>query len=38
MKTSPWSTIASLKGDKLLLQRLEEVEALVSSLRKTLST
>lgn len=36
MKTLPWSTISSLKGDKSLLQKLEEVEALVSSLRKTL--
>jgi ParB family transcriptional regulator, chromosome partitioning protein len=36
MKTLPWSTISSLKGDKLLLKKLEEVETLVYSLRKTL--
>ena len=36
MKTVTWSTLASLKGDTLLLQKLEEAEALVGSLRKTL--
>lgn len=36
MKTVPWSTLSSLKGDKPLLQKLEEAEALISSLRKTL--
>lgn len=36
MKTLPWATLASLKGDKLLMQKLEEAEALIKSLRKTL--
>jgi ParB family chromosome partitioning protein len=36
MKTLPWSTISNLKGDKLLLQKLEAAEALLVSLRKTL--
>ena len=36
MKALPWSTLASLKGDRLLLQKLEEAEALIRSLRKTL--
>ena len=36
LKTLPWATLSSLKGDKLVLQRLEEAEALVSSLRRTL--
>ena len=38
MRTLPWATLASLKGDKFVLQKLEEAEALVSSLRKTLKT
>jgi ParB family transcriptional regulator, chromosome partitioning protein len=36
MKTLPWSTLSSLKGDKQLLQKLGEAEVLVSSLRRTL--
>lgn len=36
MKTLPWSTLSTLKGDEQLLQRLEEAEALIGSLRKTL--
>lgn len=36
MKTLPWSTLSSLKGDKPLLEKLEEAEALISALRKTL--
>jgi ParB family chromosome partitioning protein len=36
MKTLPWATLSGLKGDKLVLQKLEEAEALISSLRKTL--
>ncbi len=36
MKTLPWATLSSLKGDKVVLRKLEEAEALVSSLRRTL--
>ena len=36
MKTLPWATLSGLKGDKAVLQKLEEAEALVRSLRKTL--
>lgn len=36
MRTLPWSTLASLKGNQPLLQKLEEAEALIKSLRNTL--
>jgi ParB family chromosome partitioning protein len=36
MKTLPWATLSNLKGDKVVLQKLEDAEALVRSLRNTL--
>lgn len=36
MKNVPWSTLSDLKGDKQLLENLEEAEKLIKSLRRTL--
>jgi ParB family chromosome partitioning protein len=38
MKQAPWTTIAELKGDSDFLKSLDEAEALLRSLRKTLSS
>jgi ParB family transcriptional regulator, chromosome partitioning protein len=38
MKRVPWTTLAELKGDREVLQKIEEAEALLKSLRKTLSS
>ena len=38
MRALPWATLASLKGDRALLQKLEEAETLIGSLRRTLQT
>ena len=37
LKTVPWATLSAYKGDPALLKQLEEAEALVGSLRKTLT-
>jgi ParB family transcriptional regulator, chromosome partitioning protein len=37
MKRVPWTTLAELKGDPEILQKLDDAEALLKSLRKTLS-
>ena len=37
MKRVPWTTLAELKGDAEILKKLDEVEALLKSLRNTLS-
>jgi ParB family chromosome partitioning protein len=36
MKRVPWTTLAEMKGDVEILKRIDEVEALLKSLRKTL--
>jgi ParB family chromosome partitioning protein len=36
MKRVPWTTLAEMKGDVEILKRVDEVEALLKSLRKTL--
>ena len=36
MKTLPWATLSDLKGNQQLLKKLEEAEALIASMRKTL--
>ncbi|MCC6983077.1 MAG: ParB N-terminal domain-containing protein [Bauldia sp.] len=38
MKRVPWTTLAELKGDSDLLRKIDDAEALLKSLRKTLST
>ena len=38
MKRVPWTTLSELKGDKEILNKLDEAEALLKSLRKTLSS
>ena len=38
MKRVPWTTLAELKGDPDILKRIDDAEALLKSLRKTLSS
>lgn len=38
MKRVPWTTLAELKGDPDILKKIEDAEALLKSLRKTLSS
>lgn len=38
MKRVPWTTLAELKGDADLLKKIDDAEALLKSLRKTLSS
>jgi ParB family chromosome partitioning protein len=38
MKRVPWTTLAELKGNQEVLQKIAEAEAILSSLRKTLSS
>jgi ParB family chromosome partitioning protein len=38
MKRVPWTTLAELKGDPDILKSIDEAEALLKSLRKTLSS
>ena len=38
MKRVPWTTLAELKGDPEILKRIDDAEALLKSLRKTLSS
>lgn len=38
MKRVPWTTLADLKGDQEVLRKIAEAEALLSSLRKTLTS
>jgi ParB family chromosome partitioning protein len=37
MKSVPWTTLEELKGDRELLKKINDAEALLKSLRKTLS-
>jgi ParB family chromosome partitioning protein len=37
IKRYPWTTLASLKGDQMILSKIEEAEKLLKELRKTLS-
>jgi ParB family transcriptional regulator, chromosome partitioning protein len=38
MKSVPWTTLQELKGDETTLKKLDEAEALLKSLRKTLTS
>lgn len=38
MKSVPWTALAELKGDADILKKINEAEALLKSLRKTLSS
>ena len=38
MKHVPWRTLADFRGDQALLKKIEEAEALLQSLRKSLSS
>lgn len=38
MKSVPWTALAELKGDPELLKKIDDAEALLKSLRKTLSS
>jgi ParB family chromosome partitioning protein len=38
MKRVPWTTLAELKGNAEILKQIREAEALLESLRKTLSS
>jgi ParB family chromosome partitioning protein len=38
MKRVPWTTLAELKGDSDILKKIDDAEALLKSLRKTLSS
>lgn len=38
MKRVPWTTLAEMKGDPQVLKKIEEAEALLKSLRKTLAS
>jgi ParB family transcriptional regulator, chromosome partitioning protein len=38
MKSVPWTTLQELKGDAMVLKRLDEAESLLRSLRKALSS
>jgi ParB family chromosome partitioning protein len=37
MKRVPWTTLAEMKGNPDILKKIDDVEALLKSLRKTLS-
>lgn len=37
IKALPWATLADLKGNQQLLKKLEEAEALIAAMRKTLT-
>jgi ParB family transcriptional regulator, chromosome partitioning protein len=37
MKRVPWTTLAELKGDPDILKKIDDAEALLKTLRKTLS-
>jgi ParB family chromosome partitioning protein len=37
MKRIPWTTLAELKGDRDVLKKIDDAEALFRTLRKTLS-
>jgi ParB family chromosome partitioning protein len=38
MKRVPWTTLAELKGDLDVLKKIDDTEALLKTLRKTLSS
>jgi ParB family chromosome partitioning protein len=38
MKRVPWTALAELKGDAEILKKIDDAEALLKSLRKTLSS
>jgi len=38
MKRVPWTTLSNLRGNRELLQKIEDAEALLKSLRKTLAS
>jgi ParB family transcriptional regulator, chromosome partitioning protein len=38
MKSVPWTTLQELKGDEMVLKRLDEAESLLRSLRKALTS
>jgi ParB family chromosome partitioning protein len=38
MKGVPWTTLAEFKGDPEILRKIEDAEALLRTLRKTLSS
>jgi ParB family chromosome partitioning protein len=38
MKSVPWTTLQELKGDEMVLKKLEEAESLLRSLRKALTS
>jgi ParB family chromosome partitioning protein len=38
MRTVPWTALAELKGDAEILRKIDNAEALLKSLRKTLSS
>ena len=38
MKSVPWTTLQELKGDEVVLKKLDEAENLLRSLRKTLTS
>jgi ParB family chromosome partitioning protein len=38
MKRVPWMALAELKGDADILKKIDDAEALLKSLRKTLSS
>jgi ParB family transcriptional regulator, chromosome partitioning protein len=37
MKRVPWTTLAELKGDPDILKKIDDAEALLKTLRKTIS-
>jgi ParB family chromosome partitioning protein len=38
MKSVPWTMLQQLKGDEVVLKKLDEAEALLRSLRKALTS
>jgi ParB family chromosome partitioning protein len=38
MRRVPWTTLADLKGDREILKKIDDAEALLKSLHKTLSS
>ena len=38
MKSVPWTTLQELKGDEMVLKKLDEAETLLRSLRKALTS
>ena len=38
MKRIPWTALAELKGDPEILRKIDDAEALLKSLRETLSS